>query len=161
MSRIATTDKLRRKIDALEDLTREELVERWQKAHGCLPPKGIKRNLLLYSAAWQLQTKHLGGLRGDAKSTLRRLINAGQPTPATRSSRGNVVRRGRTTQPINHLRGKLAPGVRLVREWNGRMHVVEVIEDGFCHDGKTYRSLTAVAKRITGTQWSGPRFFGL
>lgn len=161
MNRIATTDKLRRKIDALEDLTREELVERWQKTHGCLPPKGIKRNLLLQSAAWQLQTIRLGGLKGDAKRTLRRLVKTSQPATATSSIEGDVVRRGRAASPANHLRGKLAPGVRLVREWNGRMHVVEVIEDGFRYDGKTFRSLTAVAKRITGTKWSGPRFFGL
>ena len=55
----------------------------------------------------------------------------------------------------------LRPGTRLVREWNGRTHVVDVSEDGFAFDGKTYRSLSAIAKRITGAHWSGPRFFGL
>jgi hypothetical protein len=53
------------------------------------------------------------------------------------------------------------PGTRLVREWNGRSHFVDVSEDGFVFDGKTYRSLSAIAKRITGAHWSGPRFFGL
>ena len=53
------------------------------------------------------------------------------------------------------------PGTRLVREWNGRTHIVDVSEDGFVFDGKTYRSLSAIAKRITGAHWSGPRFFGL
>jgi hypothetical protein len=48
-----------------------------------------------------------------------------------------------------------------MREWNGRIHVVDVVADGYRLDGKTYRSLSAVAKRITGTHWSGPRFFGL
>lgn len=52
-------------------------------------------------------------------------------------------------------------GTRLMRKWNGRMHVVDVTESGILFDGKLYRSLTAVAKRITGVQWSGPRFFGL
>ncbi len=55
----------------------------------------------------------------------------------------------------------LAIGTRLMREWNGRMHVVDVTEEGVLFDGKRYRSLTAVAKRITGAHWSGPRFFGL
>ena len=55
----------------------------------------------------------------------------------------------------------LKPGTRLVREWNGRTHVVDVSEDGFVFDGKTYASLSAIAKRITGAHWSGPRFFGL
>lgn len=54
-----------------------------------------------------------------------------------------------------------APGTRLMREWNGRMHVVDITEGGILFDGKLYRSLTAVARRITGTHWSGPRFFGL
>ena len=55
----------------------------------------------------------------------------------------------------------LKPGTRLVREWNGRTHVVDVSEDGFIFDSKTYGSLSAIAKRITGAHWSGPRFFGL
>ena len=48
-----------------------------------------------------------------------------------------------------------------MREWNGRMHVVDVTDDGFLFDGKPYRSLSAIARRITGAHWSGPRFFGL
>ncbi len=55
----------------------------------------------------------------------------------------------------------LSPGARLLREWNGRQHFVDVVEEGYVFDGKTYRSLSAVAKRITGAHWSGPRFFGL
>jgi hypothetical protein len=55
----------------------------------------------------------------------------------------------------------LKPGARLVREWHGRTHTVTVTEDGFEHAGKTYPSLTKVAKTITGAHWSGPRFFGL
>ncbi|MEM7464636.1 MAG: DUF2924 domain-containing protein [Pseudomonadota bacterium] len=149
------TDKLRLEIEALKDLTRTELVERWRKAHGCLPPKGVKRHLLLHSAAWQLQARQLGGLKGEAKRTLQRMIIAGWPA----RSDGKGV--GGNRKPVRHLRGKLAPGVRLVREWNGRLHVVEVVDEEFLYDGKPYSSLTAVAKRITGTNWSGPRFFGL
>ena len=155
MTRIAMTDNLRFEIDALNELTRTELADRWQKAHGCLPPKGIKRNLLMHSAAWQLQARQLGGLKGEAKRTLQRMIKAGWPTS------GNNHDVGSNRKPVRHLRGKLAPGVRLVREWNSRLHVVEVVDDGFLYDGKAYSSLTAVAKRITGTNWSGPRFFGL
>jgi hypothetical protein len=57
--------------------------------------------------------------------------------------------------------GALQPGTCLMREWNGRTYRVEVVEDGFVMDGRAYRSLSAIAKRITGAQWSGPRFFGL
>ena len=56
---------------------------------------------------------------------------------------------------------KIKPGSRLVREWHGRTHTVCVTDDGFEFQGKTYRSLTKIARDITGAQWSGPRFFGL
>jgi hypothetical protein len=56
---------------------------------------------------------------------------------------------------------KLQPGARLVREWNGVSHVVEVIENGFVWNGCRHRSLSAIARAITGARWSGPRFFGL
>ena len=67
-----------------------------------------------------------------------------------------------TSRTLHKL--KAAPpsvGTRLMREWNGRMHVVDITEQGILFDGKFYRSLTSVAKRITGAHWSGPRFFGL
>jgi hypothetical protein len=159
MKRIGTTDKLRREIEALGELTREQLVERWMKAQGCPPPKGIKRKLLLHSAAWHLQAKRLGGLKRDAKHTLRRLVKADRTKAPAGAPPADSTSSG--PKAIRYLRGRLAPGVRLVREWNGRLHVVEVTEAGFLHDSKTYVSLTAVARRITGTQWSGPRFFGL
>ncbi|SLN74224.1 DUF2924 domain-containing protein [Oceanibacterium hippocampi] len=154
------TDKLRRKIAELDDLSRPELVQRWQKAHGCLPPKGIKRGLLLRSAAWHLQARHLGGLKGDVKRALRKLIKAEVPTRDKSRAAGSSPDVTRIGESPARLRRRLVPGTRLVREWQGRLHVVEVVEDGFLHDGKTYRSLSAVARRITGAQWSGPRFFG-
>jgi Protein of unknown function (DUF2924) len=160
MSQVMMTDKLQREVEVLDKLTREELVKRWRKAHGCPPPKGIGCNLLLHSAAWHLQARRLGGIKGNARQTLRRLVKARSAAPAMDppgESRCDASGR----KPVRHLRGKLAPGVRLVREWNGRLHVVEVTESGFLHDGKIYASLTKVAERITGTHWSGPRFFGL
>lgn len=161
MSRIGTTGKLGREIEALDDLTRDELVERWRRAHGCPPPKGVKRKLLLHSAAWHLQVKRRRGLKGEAKRTLRRLINAGSAAPSECASSPCTDRKVSGAKPVRYLRGRLAPGVRLVREWNGRMHVVEVTGSGFLYDNRTFGSLSAVARRITGTQWSGPRFFGL
>jgi len=161
MSAVMMTDKLREEVEALDGLTREELVARWRKAHGCPPPKGVKRNLLLHSAAWHLQAKRLGGLKGNAQRTLQRLMRAkSDASPDTKAPERRTSERS-SRKPVRHLRGKLSPGVRLVREWNGRLHVVEVTEAGFLYDGKTYASLTGIAKRITGTQWSGPRFFGL
>lgn len=58
-------------------------------------------------------------------------------------------------------RHTLSAGHHLVREWNGRTYQVEVLDKGFRMDGKTHRSLSAIARKITGAEWSGPRFFGL
>ena len=63
--------------------------------------------------------------------------------------------------PVTAPRKQLSPGTRLVRDWNGRSHVVDVLEEGFAFEGRLHKSLTAIARQITGAHWSGPRFFGL
>ncbi|MEM5473869.1 DUF2924 domain-containing protein [Hoeflea sp. AS60] len=161
-------ETLELEIGAIGVLSREDLADRWVRAHGCPPPKGVKRALLERSAAWQLQSKRLGGLSADTRRLMRRLHAAKSAALA-----GEIVSGAGADNVQSHNRGnhadqqtailsrkQLDPGTRLVREWNGRTHVIEVIENGFIHDGKTYRSLSAIARRITGTRWSGPRFFG-
>jgi hypothetical protein len=66
-----------------------------------------------------------------------------------------------TDKQAKHAATKLKPGGRLVREWNGVTHIVDVTEKGFAWQGRDWRSLSAIAKEITGAHWSGPRFFGL
>jgi hypothetical protein len=71
---------------------------------------------------------------------------------------------GKTCQPAKpagDAKPRLEPGIRLVREWNGRTYSVDVIEGGFVWDGRVHRSLSVIARMITGARWSGPRFFGL
>ena len=77
----------------------------------------------------------------------------------TSQGRGEPDGAGKTKQRKPRL--ALLPGTRLIREWQGRRHVVDIVPEGYVFDGKTHRSLSAVAKKITGTHWSGPRFFGL
>jgi hypothetical protein len=166
-------DRIEQEVAALGDLTREELTARWMKAYRCPPPKGVKRGLLERAAAWHLQAKYLGGLSPAARKAIRdagKLGNGRGNAPGKlvdgrdvrKADAGvltsNSARRG--TLPLVQVPA-LRPGTRLVREWNGRTHAVDVGEDGFVFDGKTYRSLSAIAKRITGAHWSGPRFFGL
>ncbi len=171
-------DKLKGEIAALGDLSRSELVELWVKAYGCRPPKGIKQGLLLRAATWHLQQRRLGGLSAESrrllKSAMRRL-NSNRTEPAVRSGAANAVSdlaghasvhvpasvQEGGTDPTNAARVVPQPGARLMREWNGRMNIVDVIDGGFSFEGKTYRSLSAIARRITGARWSGPRFFGL
>jgi len=172
MSRI---DKLQREIAGISDPPREQLVAAWLKTYGCAAPKGIKRSLLERSAAWHLQARRLGGLSRAANRALKveRPLADGsamEPEALSRSS-GNVGEQSLSEDSrfelpasqrtaIASITSKPRPGTRYMREWNGRMHIVDVADDGFLFDGKTYRSLSAIARRITGARWSGPRFFG-
>lgn len=131
-------------IARLGDLTRDELIERWIKAHTHPPPKGISRQLLELSAAYALQARVFGGLKPAARKALAVAL---YPNPRPSKLRGQAA-------PV-------APGSQLVRVWNGRAHRVEVVDNGFIWNGEHFRSLTAIAYRITGARWSGPRFFGL
>lgn len=83
---------------------------------------------------------------------------AGGLSTATRRALKQIAR-GKEVASAAHT--TLSPGARLVREWNGRSYHVDVVEGGFSMDGRTWPSLSAIAKHITGTTWSGPRFFGL
>ena len=134
-------------LSAIPGLSRSELVERWESAYGRLPPKGISRRLLEYIAGYQLQVKAFGGLK---------------PT-IWRKLRGQAASKEKSSVPASAPRKStvLSPGTRLVREWHGRTHAVEVLETGFIYDGEIYGSLSKVAQVVTGARWSGPRFFGL
>ena len=131
---------------AVSDLSREALAERWVAAYGRPPPKGISRRLLERAAAYHLQVGVLGGLPPAISRRLSRIASDGSPLHAAARPRAAI---------------RLSPGTRLVREWSGRTHTVEVTEDGFMWNGRRWRSLSAVARAISGARWSGPRFFGL
>lgn len=252
-------------VEELSSLGREELVVLWAKAHGCAPPKGVRIELLVRSAAWHLQAKRLGGYSAETRRLLRSAIievskrfadrkgASGSAGRVEGKDRGSPVHRlehshavgldqdsavtiegdetrlslsvphhlglpdcsqepehqsqrsssphqsaseqdlsassappqrkslpslaasdvsitqvpeilARPTSSIRHPprhRRKLQPGARLLRDWNGKTHVVDVIEDGYVFEAKIYTSLTAIAGKITGVHWSGPRFFGL
>lgn len=161
-----TDAKLERKVAAIGDLPREKLAALWLKAYGCPPPKGITRASLERSAAWHLQAKRLGGLSAHARRIVRQHVKQKEAKRGVADGHDAAVgrRSGHTAARaavVPAIKPPPLPGTRLMREWNGRMHVVDITEDGILFDGKLYRSLTAVTKRITGAHWSGPRFFGL
>jgi hypothetical protein len=148
-------------VAVLGDLSREELAERWTKTYGQAPPKGARRDFLLRAAAWHLQANRLGGLSSDTRKMLRAATaqvkeKAVETRPGTGAAELDVP-----ASPVTARRKQLSPGTRLVRDWNGRSHVVDVLEDGFAFEGSLHKSLTAIARQITGAHWSGPRFFGL
>ena len=134
-------------IALLRDLDIVALRSRWHTVFGRRPPQHLPRHLLFRILAYRLQADQWGDLDGASR---RLLDSSGSPEKAGQNA-ANLVRR------IADVR----PGTSLGREWNGRLHRVTVLADGFAWDGKTYSSLSQVAFAITGTRWNGPRFFGL
>ena len=137
--RASKESEVARKIADLAELDRESLIARWRAAYGA-PPRKLSRALMEKALAYEIQCRAFGGLSGAAKRALR---------AAAASTDGSTGPR------------LLNPGARLIREWNGIVHEVDVSGDGYVWQGQRYRSLTAIARAITGTKWSGPRFFGL
>ncbi len=136
------SSSMEKKIARLADLPREELVASWIKAHGKPPPKGVKRGLLERDHAWRLQARANGGLKRATAKALIAIVKQQDIQSAASTKR-------------------LKSGARLVRDWHGVTHQVDVTEETFVWNGQHFASLSAVARVITGTRWSGPRFFGL
>jgi hypothetical protein len=132
-------EALAAEIASLSKLGVDELRARWKAMFGNAPSRDISRSFLTRAIAYRLQEKAFGGLKPSTQRMLAEFAYDG----ATVQSR--IVR----------------PGAVLVREWRGISHQVSVLEEGFSFRGKRYRSLSEVARQITGTRWSGPLFFGL
>lgn len=109
------------------------------------PPRAFGPDLLRRSIAHRIQEKAYGGLSGPTKRLLDQLVKAMAAKP-----------NGRLEFPR-----RIKPGSELVRTWKGKTYRVVVRPDGFAHDGKTYAGLSEIASLIAGTNWNGPRFFGL
>ncbi|WP_295807893.1 DUF2924 domain-containing protein [uncultured Nitratireductor sp.] len=164
--------------EALNELTRDELVDRWRKIYGSLPPKGVRQDLLKRAILWHTQSKHFGGIPVETRRLLRAAVRRVEQSLLSRHQRRSTAAADeersaeigaagvagdcspQDARPQRQRR-TLAPGARLIREWNGQTHTVDVIEGGYVFEARVYRSLTAIAGKITGTHWSGPRFFGL
>lgn len=128
---------LEEQLTALATMSSAQLCKRWQEVAGSVVPK-VSPSLLRLALAYELQARALGGLSRKTQQRLAQLATA-----KTRTS------------PVQ-------PGMRLVREWNGSIHVVHIAEDGTVQwNDREWRSLSEVARAITGTRWSGPAFFGL
>ncbi len=139
------SEDLSQKLTALADLDTTGLRREWRRLYRSHPPLHIRRDLLVLAIAWKLQEKVYGGLTAAQK---RKLAGIAEDLRKNGDlSAGPAIR--------------LKPGLRLVREWRGETHDVLVLEDGFEWNGKRRRSLSAIAREITGTRWSGPLFFGL
>jgi len=126
-------------IKNLTDVDRKGLLILWDEVFSGKPPKHMSVSFMRHILAFEIQSRAQGGISKLARNKLERL-QADKARPQS-----------------SHLK----VGSRLLREWNGVTHVVEVMEGAFLWREDQYRSLSAVARAITGAHWSGPRFFGL
>ena len=131
-------------LETLPSLSPDELRKEWRRLYRSQLPR-LSRDLLVRALAHRIQELRYGGL---SKAISRKLVALVQ----ARRSGGELA---------PEVAQKIRAGARLVREWNGRTHTITVEEDGFTYAGRNYRSLSAIARAITGARWSGPRFFGL
>lgn len=124
----------------LERMPRSSLIDRYEHLISSPPPKGISTPLLCRLVAYEVQAARYGGLSLRTRNKLQAIAGDQAVAPGGPSLRS---------------------GSRLVRDWNGVTHVVDVVKGGYRYQGRIYRSLSAIAREITGARWSGPRFFGL
>lgn len=139
------TNNTAKALKALAHLPSAQLILRWTALFGKPPAFRTNRELLLRGIAHHLQEKANGASNKKYARQLRKLINdlAAGEVPAVADAR------------------LIKPGTRLIREWQGKTHTVTATNDGFEYRGRRYRSLSVIAREITGTRWSGPLFFGL
>jgi hypothetical protein len=139
------SEKLEQELKDLETRGDDELKDRWRSLYGTKPPQKIHRSLLIAAIAHRMQENAWGAL----KSSVRRHLMQAADNPAPR----------RPSPHYPSLRPRV--GTVLVRDWGGVTHQAKVLEDGILFRGKRYKSLSEVARVITGSRWSGPLFFGL
>lgn len=134
------TDTLKDRIARIETMDLDDLKAHWAQLFGTASPKCMSAKLMRRACLYQVQANALGGLKPEAV----RALQQPRKQPKTSSSVTGFTL-----------------GACLMREWHGRTYVVEVVRDGFEHEGQTYGSLSALARHITGARWNGRRFFGV
>jgi hypothetical protein len=142
------SEMLEREIAALPAMNIAQLRVMWQQRLKEAPPSHVRKQLLVPILAYKLQEQAYGGLRPEIRRQLEKI--------AGRYRQDGKAR----VEPIREPK-RIKPGTRLLRQWNGETHRVLVVEDGFEYEGQRYKSMSMIARKITGTRWSGPLFFGL
>ena len=137
-ARLSAAADLDAELGRIAAMNIDKLRDLWRETRGREPPEALTKDLITRALAHFLQDEHLGGLRPDLRKLLTSLAAKG-------------------AGPTRHLK----VGSVIVREYQGKVHEVMVVPEGFCWQGKVYASLSIIARKITGTSWNGPRFFGL
>ena len=133
-------------IAQLRSLSRQELLDLWQKLYRRVAPQGIRRELMVPFLAYRIQENAYGGLKPATRCKLRRIARELEKS---------------ATSPELRIQPKIKPGTCLLRYWRGEEHEVLVTDSGYEYRGASFSSLSPIARQITGTRWSGPAFFGL
>ncbi len=128
-------------IERIQNLKVDEVRSLWEQTFKRPVPRALTKDLLVRTICWDIQERAFGG---HSPATLRLLANYAKGRPAE----------------VDRIR-RLKPGTELVREYQGERHTVMITGEGFAWRGQTYPSLSAIARAITGSNWNGPRFFGL
>jgi len=145
-----TRPSIDNEIAHMRDLDLHGLRARWRSMFRQQPPSHLPRHLLFAVLTYRLQSDELGDLDCATARLLKQIATSGDPLEVSRR-----------TDEFGRRRAELKPGTILMREWNAQAYRVMVVDEGFAWNGKTYDSLSKVAFAITGTNWNGPRFFGL
>ena len=132
-------------LEELPRLPKPELLALWQELFAKPAHPRLRRNLMVPILAYRLQEQAYGGLKPLTRKRLQKLAT-------------ELEQKQKAPPP---LVPQLRAGTRLLRQWQGEMHEVLVADEGFEYRGKRYDNLSEIARRITGTRWSGPLFFGL
>jgi hypothetical protein len=135
-----------RQLSGLAEMPRRQLTDLWRGVYSAEPPAGIRREILIAFLAYRIQENVYGGLKADVRAELLRVTNCRDGNMPTKK-RASIQR--------------LPAGTQIIRKWKGENHEIFVTETSYEYRGDSYRSLSHIARKITGTRWSGPAFFGL
>ena len=131
-------------IALLPSLNKAELLKVWHENFAKAPPPALRKQLMASILAYRIQEKEFGGLSHAARKRLREIAQSLGPGK----------------RPHASITPSVKTGTRLIRSWRGEVHEVSVTEKGFEYRGQHYTTLSKIARQISGTQWSGPLFFG-
>lgn len=135
---------LHSELRVVQESDRDALAARWRQIHDHDPPPRLSRELMVRAICYAMQVEAHGGLDRPTQRRLEQLVAEMQSGKAP-----------------TEAAFRIKPGTRLIREWHGEIHEVVVLEEGFVFRGRVHRSLSAIAREITGTSWNGHAFFGL
>jgi hypothetical protein len=138
------TTEINRQLDELPHLGKAQLQALWQQLFGKPAHPLLRRNLMVPILVYRMQEQAYGGLKASTYKCLQKLVAE--------------FAQSRKSAPLTP---QFEAGSKLLRQWQGEMHEVVVVEEGFEYRGDRYESLSEIARQITGTRWSGPAFFGL